>query len=382
MKIKNVIYILFSMGLLLSCDSKKNLGNSVTLKKADSDMSFALDDYTKTFIKALFLYEDKDGKEYLTFQNPDQNHILFYNTENCQLEFKVIPEAAGGDGVGFFFGYHIHNLDSIFLTSGDVEEISMINKNAEVITKIQYDKTADNLPLARAGSISLLYKPIVIIDNKMYIVSGCSRWSKKNCVSAVIDLNNRSLSSLPFLYPTFKGADNKAKRAGVENEMSRCWDGNKFVYSFYYDEDVYVASLDHKEISRVKIKSKYIDRVKLLDDYGNLTLTDICENPNYGNLLYDKYRNVYYRIAFPATEVEKNVNALDLLQHGRKVFSIIILDKDLQVIGETLFPANTYNSALMFIRKDGLYISDTHFLNPGYSDDVLSFKRFDLVGNE
>lgn len=50
-----------------------------------------------------------------------------------------------------------------------------------------------------------------------------------------------------------------------------------------------------------------------------------------------------------------------------------------KVIGETLFPENTYNSQLMFIRHDGLYISDSHPLNPEYSDDVLSFRRFDLT---
>jgi hypothetical protein len=117
----------------------------------------------------------------------------------------------------------------------------------------------------------------------------------------------------------------------------------------------------------------------MLDDYGNLTFIDACENPNYGNLLFDKYRNVYYRIAYPETKIEKGVNGLELLQYGRKRFSIIILDKDFNIIGETLFPDYTYNSTVMFIREDGLYISDSHYLNPDYNDDVLSFRKFNLV---
>jgi hypothetical protein len=36
----------------------------------------------------------------------------------------------------------------------------------------------------------------------------------------------------------------------------------------------------------------------------------------------------------------------------------------------------------MFVREDGLYISSSHFLNPNFSDDILSFQRFDLVRNE
>ena len=119
----------------------------------------------------------------------------------------------------------------------------------------------------------------------------------------------------------------------------------------------------------------------MLDDYANLTFIDACENPNYGNLLFDKYRNVYYRIAYPETEIEKGVNGLELLHYGRKRFSIIILDKDFNIIGETLFPDYTYNSTVMFIREDGLYISDSHYLNPNYNDDLLSFRKFYLVEN-
>lgn len=70
------------------------------------------------------------------------------------------------------------------------------------------------------------------------------------------------------------------------------------------------------------------------------------------------------------------------MQYGRKNFSIIILDRDFNIIGETLFPDYTYNSTLMFIREDGLYISDSHYLNPDFSDDILSFQRFDLVKNK
>jgi hypothetical protein len=124
--------------------------------------------------------------------------------------------------------------------------------------------------------------------------------------------------------------------------------------ALFYEEDIYVASLDHTSVERANIKSKYIDRVKLPDEY-NLTMEKICSIPKYGNLLYDTYRNVYYRIAYPETEIEK---------------------------GETLFPDYTYNSTLMFIRRDGLYISAGHFMNPEFSDDVLLFHRFDLAKKE
>nr|WP_321521698.1 hypothetical protein [uncultured Macellibacteroides sp.] len=47
----------------------------------------------------------------------------------------------------------------------------------------------------------------------------------------------------------------------------------------------------------------------------------------------------------------------------------------------SLFTENTYVSGMMFVREDGLYISESHYLNSDYNDDVLSFRKFDLVEN-
>ena len=110
----------------------------------------------------------------------------------------------------------------------------------------------------------------------------------------------------------------------------------------------------------------------------------MCTNQRYGNILYDKYRNVYYRIAYPKTEIDwtkEKVRSMELLEYGGKNFSIIILEKDLNYIGETKFQDYTYNSKLILIMKDGIYISNSHYMNPNFSDDLLSFIRFDLIKN-
>ena len=376
---KITLLAVISLFCLLSCvDKKVQTKESYNLVASDKQLSFALDPNTKTFILALFLFTDETGKEYLTFQNQDQNEILFYDMNSRKLEFKVKPAYEGPNGVGQVLGYYVHTIDSIFLTISGTNEIVLVNRNAEIKDKINYERAEDGTLLTDFCSISSVYQPIIMIDKEMYIMSGCNRWLEKDPISAVINLEDKTIHALPYYYPSFPGADNKAKRAGIEEHLSRCFDGKHFVYSFYFDETIYIASQDHDSIKEVKVKSKYIDKVRLLDDYGNLTFTDACENPNYGNLLFDKYRNVYYRIAYPETEIEKEVKGLELLQYGRKNFSIIILDKNFNIIGETLFPDYTYNSTVMFVREDGLYISDSHYLNPDYSDDELSFKCFTL----
>lgn len=142
-----------------------------------------------------------------------------------------------------------------------------------------------------------------------------------------------------------------------------------------------MASIDHKNIKKIKVKSKYIKEVEYIDDFGKTTIERSCELSNYGNMIYDKYRNLYYRIAYPKTTIEKNVKGYELREYGRKKFSIIILDENFNIIGETMFPDYTYNSRLIFIKEDGVYISNSHYLNPNYDDDILGFEKFKLEKN-
>lgn len=107
----------------------------------------------------------------------------------------------------------------------------------------------------------------------------------------------------------------------------------------------------------------------------------MCEIPYYGDIIYDEYRQLYYRIAYPKDSLKEGESLSDMMQSGRTRFSIIILDKDLNVVGETMFPENLYRSNLYYIEKDGLYISSNHYKNSHYNEDNLSFDRFIVTEN-
>ena len=377
---KKDIFILLISALVVmtSCSDFSNGSDSYFLKKSEYKVKFNLDKNTKTLVSSLQVcYDNKKQIEYLIFGSSN-DEIVFYNLNTQKLEFKIKPEVEGNNGVGYFIGDYVHNSDSIFITKRGDEEISLINKEARVINKYDYHESKNKHPLREFYSSTST--PITIIGDDLYIVPSCNRWAKVNPVAAYINLKTNEVYDFPsFQYPKFPGANNKSKRFGIEGEMSRCFDGKRFIYSFHFDEDIYVCSPNHNNIKRYKIKSKYINKVKILNDYGNLTPEEACCNPNYGNMIYDKYRNVYYRIAYPATSIEKDKKGIELLMYGRKFFSIIIVDSNFNVIGETMFPDYTYNSNFMFVRKDGLYISDNNCYNPHYSDDVLSFVRFELI---
>lgn len=374
-KIAYIITIIVIMG---SCNPHKN--KSVALVKTDS-ICFKLDSQTKNNLFNYSLY-DENGKSYFSFQNRNSNDILFYDINSKKLEFKITPKVEGNNGIGFISGYYIHNMDSIYLTNLDTKEISLINKDCNIINKYAYDYDCDNNELSLFSLSGFNYKPAQEINRTLYLYSGPNRYIDKDPVSIAFNMDTHNINSLNFYYPEYPGSDIKLKKYGLEDTFSRCYDGVNFIYSFYYDENIYVTTPSHKTINKVQIKSKYIDKVQLPNEL-KASPEDFCLNAWYGNLLYDQYRKVYYRIAYPESDnMDKGVNPIELFDYGRKNFSIIILDKELNIIGETLFPDYTYNSGVLFINKEGLYISSSHSMNPTFNDDILSFHKFELQYHE
>lgn len=369
---KHHLLLFFFLLLSIACSTDKKYG-ACELKETDETLSFPIDSDTKNNFNIYSVYKDKDGKEYLTFQNFENNTIHFYDLKQQKPAFRITPPQEGSNGVGRTFGYYIQNLDSIYLFSFYEKEFHLINKECTLLDKQSYPEQKSTCFMATASH------PPVRLGRTLYTCIEPNRLIEHDPVSFTIDMDTKEGKALhSFDYPDYPGSEVKLKRYGMEANYSRCYDGQRFIYSFHYDENIYVATPEHDSIRKIPVKSKYFDKVQLPDEL-TASPEDFCVNAWYNDLLYDPYREVYYRIAYPPSTLDKGVRSMELLQFGRKNFSIIILDKEFRILGETLFPDNTYNPKIMLVRPEGLYISDSHYLNPRFSDDILSFRKFELV---
>ena len=115
-----------------------------------------------------------------------------------------------------------------------------------------------------------------------------------------------------------------------------------------------------------------------LAEAGNLiqTVTGFRENPLYTHVLYDKYRNVYYRFVELPYELQDDESPFEEPK-GRE-FSVIVFDRNFQIIGETKFPGGKYFYKMSFVGRDGLYISENNLANPEFDEDKLVFACFKL----
>jgi hypothetical protein len=202
----------------------------------------------------------------------------------------------------------------------------------------------------------------------------------KTPLCVIIDTLNQSKYELPYHFPRLIEDNEYLNVSGFVLYFSRIYNEKEFIYSFYYDENIHITSVNHQEIHKYKVKSKFINNIKISKKKSNLYEMAKFDygDPCYGNLLYDPYRKIYYRFAYPGVELENGPDYVNFTIFGRKKFSIIILDEDFNVIGETLFPEWVYCPTIMFVSRHGLYICNNHPMNPSFNEDVLSFECFNV----
>ncbi|MDR2916490.1 MAG: DUF4221 domain-containing protein [Tannerella sp.] len=387
--IKNIKFhpLLIACCICLSCSnskSKQSGSNKYELKEVvGKDLSFRINDDTKFIFSSLFPYTDKSGKEYLTFLSHMKNLILFYDLQTGKYIFDVKLETEGPDGVGIAQGYHIEDLDNIYIAS-TLPGLTKVDTSGNKKQFIEYGQTNNgHYVVPNFTSSSYIYAPAIIHAGKIYITQLPYSGSKTSAipVSVAIDTISQTFEELPFRFPPIID-DKELAGTVISIQFSREFNDKQLIYSFFMDNNIYVTDIETNEAKKIPAQSKYINDFQFLKftDDREKVYKALLESSYYYNILYDKYRNIYYRFAIIGSEVTKKpeYSFFDIYANGFIQFSVIILDKDFNIIGETLFPKYTYNPSIAFVHKDGLYISDSHILNPTFDENKLSFKCFAL----
>ncbi len=293
----------------------------------------------------------------------------------------MVFDMEGPEGVGEIFGIHVQNLDSIFLFGYPSRNLNLTDTSAKVKTKYKYEPPL-GYTAAFVFNAHYSYSPILkgdklLVNTKFEAdlreVSDDTLASKK--LSYVIDLKNSELELLPITWPAGYNASGPKLL-----DFSMASNGENLVYSLAADHNLYVADMEGNLIQTVDAKSQFVDQGFPSFNEGTdrfNTMKYVFASDRYERILYDEYRGVFYRFVFPKVEVQNEEEINQLRRFPRK-FAVMILDKDLNVLGETLMPENTFYPGNSFVSKDGLYISISHPDNPKNKEDLMSFEVFKL----
>jgi len=328
-------------------------------------------------------YYEEHQKSWLLYGNEDKNELIIYELPSGKIERRLKFEHRGPNGIGRYKGATIQNFDSIFVISGTYyQNFFLIDSTGTVKRKYTIDpnENEDFFPALqpvychfsqenglRNGQINLSTYMMRLIPNE-------NLHTKDLSITYDIALGN--LVSITK-YPKF---DDKFK-ANIRS-YSRTFNGKDFIYSFRRLNEIYIQNENGTYLKHhcpSKFQNQDLDWILNPSDPIAITKEKIVQNPSFGSIMFDKYRRYIYRIYLPGYKL-KGGESVDQNVDFRALFSIIILDENFNVVGETMMPPKTYDPKMAFIAKDGLYFA-LHPDNPHYDPDSLAFEKVIIIDN-
>jgi len=317
--------------------------------------SLHLDTLTSEFIVFADVCENK-GKEYLAIKNKILNAIDVFDLEKGRLQHRI-AFAQGDDknALGNLAGFCIKDFSDMFVFSNHLQKI--IRTDTSGVLKSIYRTPDDDLLLV-GGYIGIDLMLPIWRNNKIYFslppfsdpLEDKDGFSEKYKLEYEWNIKDRSFLPLSVFYPSvFAG-----KKWGVHHTFFSRTIGQsgEFVYSFSVDENIRVYNPKEKNLHDFPAKSDKHQTVKPYEtgDY----LDYFAKNAHYDKIIFDKYRQVYYRFYFSPVSQENNfIKGNRIPKRGY----VIILNDKFQKISETTLPISVKFPFTAFVAKNGLYVS-------------------------
>ncbi|TVR86773.1 MAG: DUF4221 domain-containing protein [Saprospirales bacterium] len=142
-----------------------------------------------------------------------------------------------------------------------------------------------------------------------------------------------------------------------------CGDNDQILVNFPMDEEIHKFNGKRELETKVSAVSQFLDemppeplRFKENEDMNQYVVQYAAEIPSYYTLLKDEEMDIYYRIVLHEMDFIDEDGNIQTRTH--KPWSVMVLDKDLETIGEHYFPPKTFNFNRLFTGLGGLWIKE------------------------
>ena len=157
-------------------------------------------------------------------------------------------------------------------------------------------------------------------------------------------------------------ADYNADRPHRSN-ASLASDGTVLVYSLTADHRVHVYNPENEQTLVYSCKSRLLDEIPA-EEYDDLAglFTYFAVNGHYKGVIYDPYRELYYRLVVTPAGDDRSYIAErnDMYFRNPRRFSVIVMDRDFKLLDEFSLPPDTYVMKNIVVLPTGLAISRMH----------------------
>lgn len=272
--------------------------------------------------------------------------ILFFDIDKSEIFNKTsLPD----NSLNFNSIRHIDH-DRILLGSGMPYQYFLINYSGKIIKRFDMNIDLKKKPDYTAPYLEYSYGNT--LNSILYLAgSSVTIYPVENEIKPLIALNintgeKQYLSKYPEEY--------KQNRGGMQNNYHYLCTNNKneVIISYPACNDLIIYNPERKVTTRKNAGSSFITKL-IPTELSNPEITLIKEEynkyffttPSYEQVVYDKYRELYYRVAMlPNSEYGKK-NSFN------KPKTLIILDKNFSFLGETFLEPDFMN---LFVYPEGV----------------------------
>ena len=378
--IRNLIGLLVII-LCFSCsDREDNTRNNTKELVKQGEISFDIDYETNKYGHVEF--KDWGDSKWFVLGNGERNQLKIYDYQTRELinTIQFSENMVGPDRfmVGYFSSFSLLSPDTILSVIDQTGEFILANREGKVFSKSRYPMESE-YEGAYPG-IHNFFRPIKK-GNSIYVPQGWGSSATENLIFKV-DFAPEGGGSVTSFMDWPANLSTNWKESFVYH-----WKNYPMVYNEHTDQIVIsfnasqnlLVTTDFKSFEEVPAASELIDDIKELDLNLQNDVPKMWEDFNqrsfYRSLMYDPYRKVYYR--FASIALDPPIDA-DLENPKRyEMMSIIILDEEFNVLGETQFKSTeigrTYIERMSFVSPDGLLMAYT---SDEDEEDQLQFDVF------
>ena len=373
-------FFIFSLSFITCYNGPRNL------KKIKYSVTTDTLKLNKKDVLSFFDVSKDDATTNLFIYQPKHNEIVIIDLSGKIEVGRIKINWIKKDSIqtGTFGGFYFYNKDSIFLlyeyricimdTSSNIYFEQIINEpESEEWPSIIYSNLRQVFP--------------IYFDSKrkdLLIRQHCGNCEVRNSnyynqnIAAFFDFNSRTFRSINLTFPD----DYKKNYYGDADLPFRETKNDSLILSFSTDPYIIILDRSTNKISKVlsrsisqKMEVRPLDK-KYMQDI-NKRVEHLAVSPLYMKIIYDKYKDVYYRFFLKEQKLKNSDGTYN--KFGDKELVIMVLDNKFGLVSEINL-GKGYLWHYSFVGKEGLYIlKDRRVGTTNISDYDAQSIQFDII---
>lgn len=301
-----------------------------------------------------------NNNEYLYRQNIDNNSVDIFNIKHKKMSDRIdIPFS--------FDGYYPKARDKIYVIEYESNIIHLITDKGEILKSFDFNRLVSNDSLSYV-TYSSTGSMLNMIADKFVLNTVANTMVPefyKHLTMGVLDINENK-------FIKFAKFPEKMQDGNIWNSYYPFFcinNKNEIIVTFAVSHVLFVYNDNGKLLNTKNIKSSYIHDFHPISKENAYQKSKSVEyettRSRYSLLMYDKYRDLYYRIAVHPQEMVNEDGSVN--KYNSNEWSIMVINNKFELIKEILMEKNKYIIHSAVVTEEGLLIQKNENHSPDYN---------------